>query len=598
MGIKNKTLLLVSLVISFFIFVFIIIFMTIFSSRLIKENASYSKNLLENVNHNLTSYFDEISAIANEPNYDYDLQNYLKTEKENGGSYSSISSSNIMRSYKMSNKMFGEELNRRTDITSIIILGERTVYLYQSVYPFWVAVRDYSEEDWYQNAIENDEGSVVTGPQKHDFLPDNKEEQISVSRKIISCEDGSVLGVILIDLNLNKIEEICSAFYPQKEGGFCLLSKDKTVVYEQKARGNKFYNLKDKNTLDSLNNLIVNQKQKSVHWKCGGKDYQVVTSEIEKTGWTGVSITPMSTINHSMYENVAVIIVVGVSLLFLIVIVLNICLKSIVEPIVILADTMDKADGGNLDIRVPVVESSNEIGRLSRSYNKMLDRVKLLMKQVVSEQEEKRKYELQMLQAQINPHFLYNTLDSIIWMAEMKDESVVPMTEALAKLFRISLNKGNEFISIRDELEHVRNYLLIQSMRYEDKFDYRIVADDEVLNYETIKLIVQPLVENCIYHGIKMKKGSGLINIVAEQVEDDVEIRVSDNGIGMSVQLCQEVLIKDSRFVNAAGSGIGVKNVNERIRLYFGGNYGLAYESKLGEGTTVIIRIPKIPRKV
>ena len=196
------------------------------------------------------------------------------------------------------------------------------------------------------------------------------------------------------------------------------------------------------------------------------------------------------------------------------------------------------------------------------------------------------------MQAQINPHFLYNTLDSIIWMAETQDSNIVPMTEALAKLFRISLNKGNEEILLKKELEHVNNYLIIQSMRYADKFTYDIQTEDHVENCHVIKLIIQPIVENCIYHGIKKKRGSGHISIRAFRQEKNLIIKVSDDGCGMTEEIRSKILSDEIEPENISGSGIGVRNVNERIQLRFGKEYGISYESEEGKGTTVTYVLP------
>ena len=214
------------------------------------------------------------------------------------------------------------------------------------------------------------------------------------------------------------------------------------------------------------------------------------------------------------------------------------------------------------------------------------------MKQVVDEQEEKRKLELKALQHQINPHFLYNTLDSIIWMAESKDENIVPMTEALSKLFRISLSRGKELIQLSDELDHVRNYLFIQSMRHLNKFDYEISAPQELLSCKTLKLILQPIVENSIYHGIKNMAGKGTIRITAYQEEEKLVIRLEDNGIGMDAEMLERLLNEPVNEKSSKGSGIGVHNVNERIKLYFGQEYGLRFESELDKGTTAFVYLP------
>lgn len=216
-----------------------------------------------------------------------------------------------------------------------------------------------------------------------------------------------------------------------------------------------------------------------------------------------------------------------------------------------------------------------------------------LMDNIVKEQELKRKTELDALQAQINPHFLYNTLDSIVWMVEgERYEGAVTMVTALARFFRISLSKGKNVISLKDELEHVSNYLTIQNIRYKNKFSYRIQAEDDVLDLACIKLVVQPLVENAIYHGMEYMDGDGEIDIKAYSENDEAIIEVKDNGLGMTEDIVESLLEK----VHASkkGSGVGLRNVNERIKLYFGPTYGLEINSEPDEGTSIKIHIPII----
>jgi two-component system sensor histidine kinase YesM len=251
---------------------------------------------------------------------------------------------------------------------------------------------------------------------------------------------------------------------------------------------------------------------------------------------------------------------------------------------------MKMIEKGNFDTQVDV-NSSNEIGQLGLRFNRMTAKIKELMLQNVQEQELKRKSELKALQAQINPHFLYNTLDSIIWMAEVnKSKEVVLMVSSLAKLFRLSLSKGDEIIPIRNEIEHIKSYLTIQKMRYKDKLDFEIQVDDHILSYKTIKIILQPLVENSIYHGIKNKDGVGLIRITGTQVGNKIVLSVIDNGIGMTPETLEALLQKP--VPSEQGSGMGVNNVNQRIKLYYGEEYGLQYESEPGQGTTVHIWLP------
>lgn len=581
MGIKNKTLLQVFAVVIFFMLIFIGMFLFIFTKKIEADNVTYSRQLLQNANKRLENYFDEIASIANEANYNYYLQNYLIAEKDNAEGYSNLTNAKSMQDYEMSSKVFNSSLNSRTDVTSLMIFGKKSLLLHKSIYEFWSVVQDYDSYPWYQKAIESPNTSVITGPMRHEFLKDNTEQTISLSRRISSYIDGSFLGVILIDLNLNKIAEIFESFYANGEGTLCILNDQGQIVYPMNY---------DKITPQLLEKLNISEKDNFIA-RIEQEEFQVVTATFEKADWKVLSLTSTGQLKESMYDTLGIVIAAIVLVMVILGVALSRILTGVVNPILRLKGHIDLADEGHLSERAKVL-NHNETGALSKSFNKMLDRIENLMGEVVNEQEEKRKYELQALQAQINPHFLYNTLDSIIWMAEAKNPDVVPMTEALAKLFRISLNKGNEFIRIEDEMEHVRNYLVIQSMRYTDKFTYHIEINDEVRYCKTIKLIVQPIVENSIYHGIKKKRGKGRIDILACRKDEKLCIRVRDDGNGMNEETCQAILTKDSKFENSSGSGIGVKNVNERIQLYFGKEYGLRYTSVLGEGTTAELILP------
>lgn len=279
---------------------------------------------------------------------------------------------------------------------------------------------------------------------------------------------------------------------------------------------------------------------------------------------------------------------------------------GMIRPLKELATSANEVAKGNFDTNLIPVAAEDEIGIVTKAFNQMVVSIRQYierLRQSMEIQQSLKEKELMMeahlkdaqlkyLQAQINPHFLYNTLDSIIWMAETNDSNIVAMTEALAKLFRISLNKGNEEISLERELEHVKNYLIIQSMRYADKFTYEISAEPGVERCRTIKLILQPIVENCIYHGIKKKRGTGKITIRAYRREQNLIIEVSDDGCGMPEEICRKILSDEIESENISGSGIGVKNVNERIQLRFGKKYGLSYSSEEGVGTTVTYVLP------
>lgn len=239
-------------------------------------------------------------------------------------------------------------------------------------------------------------------------------------------------------------------------------------------------------------------------------------------------------------------------------------------------------------------EAVTELQVLSDSFEHMSNRIKQLMERVRTEETELRKTELKALQAQINPHFLYNTLDSIQWMCEQgKNEDAMKMVSALAKLFRISISRRHELIPIKDELQHAKKYLVIQSYRYRNQFSYSFDIETRLEHYLCNKITVQPLIENAIYHGIDRMVDEGEIKISVKEApdnKDDILITVEDNGVGMTEEQCRKILRKE----RSDSSGIGVKNVNDRLKIYFGEKYGLTIKSELDVGTIVTVRIPKI----
>ncbi len=266
----------------------------------------------------------------------------------------------------------------------------------------------------------------------------------------------------------------------------------------------------------------------------------------------------------------------------------------ITEPIQKLCEAAEAAGSGDFQIRAQG-EGLDEIAVLNASFNQMMEEIGDLVEDIRVEELNLRAAELRVLQEQINPHFLYNTLDNIIWLAESKDtEQVVKMVSALSSFFRTTLSKGREFISVREEGEHIRSYLEIQQFRYRDILEYDVSIPEELWEYQVIKLTLQPLVENALYHGIKKKRGKGHISVSAERYKDVLIFKVKDDGMGMDeVRLEQVRGILDGSVVEERQSGgFGLFNVNQRIQLHYGAEYGLKVQSTYGEGTEVWVRIP------
>ena len=269
--------------------------------------------------------------------------------------------------------------------------------------------------------------------------------------------------------------------------------------------------------------------------------------------------------------------------------------RSIYTPIKKLHDVTKTITQNDLQILVSS-DNADEVAELGMSFNLMIGKIRELLQSKIKEQETLKKAELRALQSQINPHFLYNTLDTIIWMAEaQKTDQIVEMVSALSSFFRISLSKGKDWITIGEEIERTRSYLTIQKMRYRDILDFKIEVDDAVSDHTVLKLIFQPLVENALYHGIKNKRQGGTIWVRAKKsAENEILLEVEDNGIGFTpdklAQLQSELM--DEMGDPRQESGFGIGNVNQRLRLYYGKQYGLSVKSEYHVGTCVSFTIP------
>ena len=273
--------------------------------------------------------------------------------------------------------------------------------------------------------------------------------------------------------------------------------------------------------------------------------------------------------------------------------------KKITKPIEELCNYTMKLADGNLAVNAPK-SNIHEIEMLGEQYDQMVIRIGELIRNIKEEQELKRKTELKLLQAQINPHFLYNTLDTIVWLAEGKQhQKVVEMITALSSFLRIGLNNGRDFITVREEAEHIKSYLLIQHFRYEDIMDYEIDFEERIGDYSILKLTLQPIVENALYHGIKNCRKKGFLRISGWKEKGDILLKVEDNGIGMKpedVSTMQEMIKRKGGTDSHLREGFGIVNVAERIRLNFGEAYGLSIESEYGTGTAVTVKIPAVQR--
>ena len=312
---------------------------------------------------------------------------------------------------------------------------------------------------------------------------------------------------------------------------------------------------------------------------------------MEDSGWRVVGVSYVDELITKKVQNVAALLLA----LLLLVLFTAICSslvfsRMISRPVKRLIQAMGEFEDSASDFTYHAVEGSREIGELSQSFGHMVVQIQQLMEKVREEEITLRKAELRALQAQINPHFLYNTLDAIGWLCEEeRTQDAVEMVNALAKLFRISISKGHEMITVEKELEHARSYLKIEKFRYK-QFTYSFDIEEECLHYYCNKITLQPIIENAIYHGLDRMVDEGEIQIGVHSRGENLVFTVEDNGIGMTREQCREIL------EGSAGdkTGIGIRNVNNRIKIYFGEQYGIQIDSELDEGTKVTIVMPKI----
>ena len=327
-----------------------------------------------------------------------------------------------------------------------------------------------------------------------------------------------------------------------------------------------------------------------------GENRHVTVKTVGYTGWKLAGVTSERGFYLNNQKNLLFMgFIIG--LLAYILALVNAYISSrITTPIRKLEHSVNVIESGDLEAEV-YIGGAEEVRHLGTSVQKMADRIRGLMQDIVTEHETRRRTEFDALQSQINPHFLYNTLDIIVWMIENEEkEKAVQIVTALGRFFRISLSRGRSIIPVKDELEHVRNYLMIQQNRFKNKFTYRVEADDAVLPMASVKLILQPIVENAIYHGMEFMDGDGEILVKAELKDGCTVMTVRDNGLGMTEETVEKLLSGEQPHApSRRGSGIGVRNVHERIRIYFGEDYGLSIVSEPDEGTKVTIRMPAVP---
>lgn len=513
---------------------------------------------------------------------------------------------------------------------------------------------DVTTQSWFTEALRKTDNLHFSTPHVENLFLDPAYRYrwvISLSRAVEIYENGTpTMGVLLVDMNYSTIDRMMERINQDSSGQYIYLTDSSgSLIYHPKQMQINYGILTE-------NNINEAHYQDGHHQELYlGTRRQVLLNSVSYTGWKMIAVIPASAYGVDAASlRFVVILLVSISLLVMI-FVNQIVSRQISLPLNRLNRSIKRMEGGDVVPEDIYVGGSEEVEHLGRTLRSSMTRINQLMDDIVIEQEEKRKSEMDALQSQINPHFLYNTLDSIVWMIEGEhNKDAVFMVTQLASLFRISLSRGKNIIPLAQELKHAENYMNIQKVRYKNNFSVVFDIDENIRDYLSVKLIIQPILENAIYYGVgdmdpddgaeirirgwmipdteNEKSGEGdaahgqtydaasgpVAARTARQPDPaeanagdrahrqmiqamsvgDIYIAVSDNGYGMPPEVCENLLKDDEESrqrVPKHGSGVGLVNVHNRIRIRFGAQYGLMAASEPDEGTTITIHLPAIP---
>ncbi len=448
------------------------------------------------------------------------------------------------------------------------------------------------EKSWYQAAVNKMENFHFSVPHVQNLFDDPSYSYpwvVSLSRYVQLTRGGATeSGVLLVDMNFAGIEQVCRSAELPNGGYVYLIDGDGELIYHPRQQ------LIYAGLLKENTQAAAGYRDGSLVEEFEGERRQITVKTVGYTGWKLVGVAPA----ESAAGNFGAMFPFGLSLLlfsaFLLAFLNFRISEGITDPIRRLEQSVRQIEAGQENVEIEEA-GCYEVRRLGHAIRSMVSTMRHLMEDIIQQESQKRRSELEVLQSQINPHFLYNTLDSVIWMTEAgRYQEAIQMVTSLARLFRISLSRGKSIIPLQDELEHARHYMTIQEIRYKNRFSTRILAQNGTEGLYTLKLVVQPILENAIYHGMAACEDDGLILVTARREGSDVVIEVADNGTGMRPEVVAGLLDEDRPAPSGKGSGIGVRNVHRRIRLTFGEPYGLTIRSEPDEGTVVQIRLPAL----
>lgn len=544
------------------------------------ENSSlYTQTIIQQMNQNIDSYIDYMENTSYLVSSNEDVQKYLFGDTADPEARDRILS------------QFETILDSRSDILNLGIIAENGRMLINNGQRLTNQDLDIHSQEWYTNALEGRESVYLTSSHVQHIISGERPWVITLSRGIRNKEMGTGQekeGVFFIDLNYSAISELCDQSMVGNQGYAFIVDADGNIVYHPQQQ--QLYNELQTENID----LVMNAGSDIVTWGDGINKKMYSISRSEKTGWTVVDCVRVEELLRRSNEAQSIYVLVAIGLMAVALFFSRFVAKSITLPIQRLCDSMERVQEGDFSVSDIVVDSENEIGSLTKSFNVMTQRIHELMAQNIREQEAKRKSELKALQSQINPHFLYNTLDIIRWeaMYEAGGESrVTQMIEKFSQLCRMGMCAGGNTITLKEGIEHAKTYLEVLNFRHTEKIGLEIKCEAQENRLYMPQFILQPIMENSVIHGFEDGSHGFSIRIRAFCREEKLLLYVQDNGKGMDEQELELLRESMERTETEEGS-IGLANVHQRIRLFYGEEYGLRINSRAEFGTEVEISLP------
>lgn len=451
---------------------------------------------------------------------------------------------------------------------------------------------DYSpkDEEWFQKIIERQGAHTIIGIHREKQLSPKQEYVVSVGRSIVEPGTRKLNGVIVINVGIRKLEKLWLDTRLTAHSQFYLVDQDNKVIF---SKDNTQVNQDIYHVLDGKINLHSSTYEVL---EINGKKFYIISSASEFSGWKAITVIPQ----EELFSYITVIFrITSINTLFIILLSIIIAIfiaTSITKPLYELNQKMKKVREGNMDVSIDI--RGGEVGEISNTVQQMLNKINQLIQKIYKEEEEKRHAEMLALQAQINPHFLYNTLNTIKWMAHI--QGVIGIENAIASLSSVLsfiAKTDGDFISIEEEIRFIRDYIKILNLRYYNKFQVAYEIDEEVYRYKTLKFLLQPVIENAVFHGFEGLDKKGEVNIKIFVSNDRVIFKVRDNGRGIEESVLRGILQDNGHESHRKLNAIGLSNVARRIKLHFGEQYGVSIDSIYGQGTEVTIEIPALDRK-